>query len=240
LEFAQEISKELKKIPNAGRSERISTGLPIGFPQNQKPDKIEASNDRFLKCFVGHKGATQVFAGKPIHRGALNETGLVYIREKNKRLEITLSNEGLEFYEMPNPIIDGIHHINEDVITNEDGTKTWKPSPGNFFFKTNDEGSVESKAFYDEEKNFIMEKIIAKFPLENKIVNDIVSAMSAEQELDHRKIDNIISKLTDVDKDKIKIYRMATMGRLAEIGTVNWEIRKGNSGNAESFYSINK
>jgi len=31
---------------------------------------------------------------------------------------------------------------------------------------------------------------------------------------------------------------MATMGRLAEIGTVNWEIRKGNSGKAESFYSI--
>ena len=99
-------------------------------------------------------------------------------------------------------------------------------------------GSVESKAFSDKEKDFIMKKIIAKFPLENKIVNDIVSAMSTEQELDHHKIDDIISKLTDVDKDKIKIYRMATMGRLAEIGTVNWEIRKGNSGKAESFYSI--
>ena len=231
LEFAQEISNKLKKIKSkAGRSERISTGLPIGFPHNQLPDKIEASNERFLKCFVGHKGATQVFAGKPIHRGALNETGLVYIREKNKRLEITLSKEGFKFYEMKNPIIDGIHHINED----ENG----KPLPGNFLFKTNDEGSVESKAFSDEEKNFIMKKIIAKFPLENKIVNDILSAMSAEQELDHHKIDDIISKLTDVDKDKIKIYRMATMGRLAEIGTVNWEIRKGNSGKAESFYSI--
>ena len=230
LEFAQEISNKLKKIPNAGRSERISTGLPIGFPHNQSPDKIEASNERFLKCFVGHKGAPQVFEGISVQRGALNETGLVYIREKNKRLEITLSQEGFDFYEMKNPIIDGIHHINED----ENG----KPLPGNFFFKTNDEGSIEPKAFSDEEKNFIMKKIIAKFPLENKIVNDIVSAMSAEQELDHHKIDDIISKLTDVDKDKIKIYRMATMGRLAEIGTVNWEIRKGNSGKAESFYSI--
>ena len=240
LEFAQEISNKLKKIPNAGRSERISTGLPIGFPHNQSPDKIEASNERFLKCFVGHKGAPQVFAGKSVQRGALNETGLVYLRNNNGKLEITLSEEGFEFYEMKNPIIDGIHHINEDVITNEDGTKTWKPSPGNFLFKTNDEGFVEPKAFSDKEKNFIMKKIIAKFPLENKIVNDIVNAISADQELDHRKIDDIINKLTDVDKDKIKIYRMATMGRLAEIGTVNWEIRKGDSGKAESFYSINK
>ena len=240
LEFAQEISNKLKKIPNAGRSERISTGLPIGFPHNQSPDKIEASNERFLKCFVGHKGAPQVFAGKSVQRGALNETGLVYLRNNNGKLEITLSQEGFDFYEMKNPIIDGIHHINEDVITNEDGTKTWKPLPGNFFFKTNDEGSIEPKAFSDKEKNFIMEKIIAKFPLENKIVNDIVNAISADQELDHHEIDDIISKLTNVDKDKIKIYRMATMGRLAEIGKVNWEIKKGNSGKAESFYSINK
>jgi hypothetical protein len=133
---------------------------------------------------------------------------------------------------MPNPIIDGIHHINKDVND--------KPSPGNFLFKTNDEGSVESKAFFDKEKNFIRENIITKFPLEDKIVNDIVNAMSTNQELDHREIDDIISKLTDVDEDKIKIYRMATMGRLAEIGIVNWEIKKGKSGKAESFYSINK
>ena len=85
-----------------------------------------------------------------------------------------------------------------------------------------------------------MKKIITKFPLENKIVDGIVNAMSADQELDHREIDDIINKLTNVDKDKIKIYRMATMGRLAEIGKVNWEIKKGNSGKAESFYSINK
>ena len=241
LEFVQEISNKLKKInPKAGRGERISTGLPIGFPHNQSPDKIEASNERFLKCFVGHKGAPQVFGGKPIHRGALNETGLVYLRNNNGKLEITLSEDGFEFYKMKNPIIDGIHHINKDVIINEDGTETWNPSPGNFFFKTNDEGSVESKAFYDEEKNFIREKIITKFTLEDKIVDDIVSSMSAEQELDHHEIDDIISKLTDIDKDKIKIYRMATMGRLAEIGMVNWEIRKGDSGKAESFYSINK
>ena len=76
--------------------------------------------------------------------------------------------------------------------------------------------------------------------MEDKIVNDIVNAMSTNQELDHREIDDIISKLTDVDEDKIKIYRMATMGRLAEIGMVNWEIKKGKSGKAESFYSINK
>ena len=47
------------------------------------------------------------------------------------------------------------------------------------------------------------------------------------------------NKLSKEVQDKIKAYRMATMGRLAEIGVVDWKIRKGNSGNAESFYLIN-
>ena len=235
LEFAQEISNKLKKIKStAGRNERISTGLPIGYPHQKDPDKIKTSDVRFLKCFVGHKGATQVFAGKPVHRGALNETGLVYIREKNKKLEITLSKEGFEFYKMKNPIIDGIHDINEEN--------------GSFKFTTNDEDYVESKAFSNEEKNFIMKNIITKFPLEDKIVKNIVSDMSDGKERNHHEIDDIITKTVNEDEydklskeeqDKIKAYRMATMGRLAEIGVVDWKIRKGNSGNAESFYLIN-
>ena len=47
------------------------------------------------------------------------------------------------------------------------------------------------------------------------------------------------------DEEKVRFYRIATMGRLAEIDKVNWEIRPkeledGKKGNAESFYSINK
>ena len=68
------------------------------------------------------------------------------------------------------------------------------------------------------------------------------------------KIDTVIEKVLDtwmkknsglaeevnISLEKLAIYRMATMGRLAEIGMVNWEIKKGKSGKAESFYSINK
>ena len=47
------------------------------------------------------------------------------------------------------------------------------------------------------------------------------------------------------EEKKVGSYRIATMGRFAEIGKVNWEIRPkeledGKKGNAESFYSINK
>ena len=136
---------------------------------------------------------------------------------------------------MKNPIIDGIHDINEEN--------------GSFKFTTNDEDYVESKAFSNEEKNFIMKNIITKFPLEDKIVKGIVSDMSDGKERNHHEIDDIITKktgngdeynkLSKEVQDKIKAYRMATMGRLAEIGVVDWKIRKGNSGNAESFYLIN-
>ena len=43
----------------------------------------------------------------------------------------------------------------------------------------------------------------------------------------------------EFDEKKVSSYRIATMGRLAEIGKVNWEIKPGSSDHAESFYSIN-
>ena len=43
-----------------------------------------------------------------------------------------------------------------------------------------------------------------------------------------------LAEKVNISLEKLAIYRMATMGRLAEIGEVEWEII-----NRESFYSLN-
>ena len=244
LEFAQEISNKLKKInPKAGRGDRISTGLPIGFPHNQSPDKIEASNERFLKCFVGHKGAPQVFEGISVQRGALNETGLVYLRNNNGKLEITLSEDGFEFFKFENPVIKNIIIIKD---TNAKSPTFDKPT--GIDFNRNADGVIE-KIFSEDERKFIGNKIIPKFTLEKQIIDDIVTKIKKDGKVKAEVLDDVvedsiiewkkdnqdIAEKQKIDEKNKDVYRIATMGRLAEIGIVNWEIEEG-----ISFYSINK
>ena len=122
FELAQEFSSKLKAIKDKRgkdphRNKRISTGLPI---QYSSAKKTEASKERFFNCFVGPKLKSFLwinhsvkcntckkifgthdeehdFSGKLILNGALNEMGLVHIREQNGKLEITLSKNGFEF-----------------------------------------------------------------------------------------------------------------------------------------------
>ena len=125
------------------------------------------------------------------------------------------------------------------------------------------------KTFSDKEIEFIEKKIVSKFKLEKIIVEDVLDSMKNKSEVDTEHLDKVIKKtikkwigenktkafdekITTVkegnivfDEDKLRSYRIATMGRLAEIDKVIWEIRpkileEGKKGNAESFYSINK
>jgi hypothetical protein len=268
FELALEFSDKLKAIKdkrgkNPHRNKRISTGLPI---RHTTTKKTEASRERFFNCFIGPKlksfqwinnsvecntckkifGAHDEphdFSGKLVLSGALNEMGLVRIREQNGKLEITLSENGFEFYHYKNPIIDEIEVIKADK--------------GEIKFPMNVNNIIEKKVFSKEEKKFIVEKIISKFGLENEMRKAILALIKKEKgrvtntpegKEKKGKIDTEIEKVLDtwmnknsdlakkenISLDKLALYRMATMGRLAEIGEVEWEII-----NRESVYSIN-
>jgi hypothetical protein len=267
FELAQEFSDKLKAITDKRgkkphRNKRISTGLPIRHPEVAK---TEASKTRFFTCFVGPKlksfqwinnsikcntckkifgthDEEHDFSGKLVHSGALNEMGLVHIREQNGKLEITLSKKGFVFYHYKNPIIDEIEIIGDE---------------GKVEFPTGDSKIIENNIFSKEEKKFIMEEIISRFDLEKSICDAVLSLIKKEKgkvtntpasKEKMGKIDTVIKKVLDtwmeknsdlaeevnISLEKLAIYRMATMGRLAEIGKVEWEII-----NRESFYSLN-
>ena len=270
FELSLEFSNKLKEIKTAGkkvphRNERISTGLPIWHP---KAKKMESSKKRFFDCFVGPKlesfkwinhsvkctkcdkifgvhDELHDFTGKLVLSGALNEMGLVLIRERKGKLEITLSEDGFKFYNYKNPIIDKIKILDMDK--------------GRIAFQTNEKGVIDSKVFSPEERKFIKENIISKFKLEKTIVENVLDSMKQakkdpklEYPVKINQLDTVIENTIrywmgknsdfatgegiteDTIDTKKKLCRMATMGRLAEIGEVIWEIR-----DRESLYSIN-
>ena len=253
LEFSNKIKKIKEKGKNPARNIRISTALPISYTAiydedmkqlgknlQEKSEKDEMSRQRFFDCFIGPKETPLlrlIDAAEPegttVFSGALNETGLVHIRNNNGKLEITLSEHGFEFSSYDNPIINGIKIIDSDN--------------GEIEFPENVEGIIEKKPFSNEERKFIMNEIIPKFKLEKIIIENILQKIKNEHEVNTETLDEIIintvskwkteneerardEKLDEKNKDN---YRIATMGRLAEIGEVEWDIKEG-----KSIYSI--
>ena len=214
------------------------------------------------------KTAEQKNISSEVFSGALNETGLVHISDIEGHLEITLSELGFEFFAYDNPLIGGIKIscgvckacIDRCEFDCDEKTISGK---GKIIY------DLDKKTFSDKEIEFIEKKIVSKFKLEKIIVEDVLDSMKNKSEVDTEHLDKVIKKtikkwigenktkafdekITTVkegnivfDEDKLRSYRIATMGRLAEIDKVNWEIRPkilkdGKKGNAESFYSINK
>jgi len=247
------------------RNKRISTGLPISHPivygkEPEANEKDEKSKQRFLECFIGPRETSLLRSiddakkegnKKLVLSGALNETGLVHLQNNNGKLEITLSKDGFKFFDFPNPVINGMKIIDD--------------STGEIEFNKNDSDLIDKKIFSREESRFIQKTIIPRFRLEKKIIDDILDKIKDQKSgeintevLDGEKGVIAISikkwikdnqpkaeeekiepeNLEDFEK-KIKTYRMATMGRLAEIGVVNWDIKTVND-TAKSFYSISK
>ena len=182
-----------------------------------------------------------------VFSGALNETGLVHIQNNDGDLEITLSELGFEFFNLDNPLIDGI---------------TIDPKTGPRYDLDKKTNTITT-TFSNKEINFIEKKIISRFKLEKIIVKDVLDSLKNKSEVVAEHLDDVIKNTIEkwiiknkkvainekimtekdgrfvFDEKKADSYRIATMGRLAEIDKVNWKIKKGKSGNAESFYSLN-
>ena len=229
LDISLEFSNKLKKIKDEGknpkRNIRISTGLPIshtaiydedmkelGKNLREKSEKDEMSRQRFFDCFIGPKETPLlrlIDAAEPegttVFSGALNETGLVHIRNNNGKLEITLSEHGFEFSSYDNPIINGIKIIDSDN--------------GEIEFPENVEGIIEN----------ILQKIKNEYKVNTETLDEIIknTVIKWRTENEERARDE------KLDEKKKENYRIATMGRLAEIGEVEWDIKEG-----KSIYSI--
>ena len=110
----------------------------------------------------------------------------------------------------------------------------------------NVEGIIEKKIFSNEERKFIMNEIIPKFKLEKIIIENILQKIKNEHKVNTETLDEIITntvikwkteneerardeKIDEKNIKNLQTYRIATMGRLAEIDEVEWNIKDGKS-----------
>lgn len=223
--YAEQWSSRLRQYEedhDLVRNEKLSTGLPTplseiskarGFQKRKVESKIMASKIRFLEQFLGRP-----IKKDPPHdfKGACFDMALMGVRVEEKKCHVTLTDQGMEFALLENPIIDRDQY---------------------------------DHLFSSEEIDFIFNKIIPRFKLENTIVNKILNALY-EKELTSDEIDKIFEdeklhyyqKKKPIGKKEIAEFqkeivreRIATMGRLSEIRKVKWQI--DNYG--KSRYSLN-
>ena len=234
------------------RNKKLSTGLPLpppcGIKDNDKTrKKVDASKERFKNHFIGMK--TKVWTKRKNDDdkndwfdGALNAMGLAYFVAKQIGMEAK-SKGGKAKYE----IKVGLTKIGKDFWLED-----------NYVIENYKQSSWDN-AFYPKEVDFIMDKIIPKFPLEHIVIKNIMAELkkisdkkSGENYLGTDKIDELfhnpillwvcdkknekVGHYKDIAKEirksppNIAPWRAVTMGRLSELNWVEWDIGNKLSG----------
>jgi len=198
-----------KQIP---RNKKISVGLPIHPNELKKltrkrertkmQNKIESSKKRFVNQIVGkYSKKDQSFYGSCF------SMGLMAVKLSGTKVLVSLTELGKKFALIKNPL------INQQKFEN---------------------------AFSVEETKFIYKNIIPEFKLEQQITKNVIDELFNKGTLDSKKINTIFEEYKkqifefysndpdNLDEEKknpiIVQARVATMGRLSEIGMVEWEI----------------
>lgn len=225
LEISQRL-REYEEQHDLSRNQRLSTGLPTpiselnsvrGVRERRKiQSKIESSRKRFMEQFVGKK----IRINEQDHfKGSCFDMGLMAVKFSGNTTLVNLTRTGKEFALLCNPILDE---------------------------------QKKDMSLSTEESDFILKRIIPKFKLENIIVNRILREL-VKNKLSSEEINEIFkeekmmflkekgestAKIEEKTEEKtITQERVATMGRLSELGLVTWDIGR-NKG--PSTYTIKK
>jgi len=226
-EDAQRICKRIKEYEydkKLLRNQKISTGLPLHpietknikrITERRKiEDRIDNGKRRFKKQIIGNHTKKTVNGQISHHfEGGCFSMGLISVKVSNDQCYVTLSKLGLDLVKMKNPIL----HEKD--------------------FR---------QVFSQDEVNLIFHKIISEFPLEENITNIVMDLINQIPVVNYEKIHEIFMEHkeqifkfysknpehlnTDQKKRILDQARASTMGRLAELKIINWNINpKGKS-----------
>ena len=225
----------------------------------EKMNKFNSSKDRFQNHFVGMSEETwnKKQNSKPDQKSienkkpAKNENGIAYfdgalnamglanfvvekVGEKNDsfqyKIKVGLTPKGAEFYRKRNPVL--VNYMDR-------------------------RGHVDV-ALFPSESTFIKNDIIPKFSLEEMFVSKIEKELKGKtlgaKEIDSAFVTVVIDWLQKEEEKDVKSpwystingirsdesliipWRVATMGRLSEMGIVNWEIERKTGGSQFSLH----
>ncbi len=239
-DIAEEIAETLSKYERENdipRNLKKSTGLPKKGTAVQDNEKITMAQKRFKDQFVG-KVRKSRNTKKNHFEGALSALGLVYVFEENNEIFVSLTKLGKDFFLLDNSIIEGEYEKN-----------TFSKLESNFILeKLIPQRELEQK-FVDTaisvvkqfQKGSTIPRTLKKdyekitYALDDEIKKIAIEYIKNNPKvLELYNLNNLESN-SETAHRKITQWRLATMGRLAELKIVDWNINdKG-----DSEYSLN-
>ena len=217
-DIANEISEEIQRYEianNKKRNEKISTGLPkVG--EDDELERKARMQKRFKEQYVGKLRRNRK-TGQKHFEGALIALELIRIEEEDGELFISFTEKGRKFYLMDNPVINGDY----------------------------------SRPLSEEEQGFICGELLPNLRLEYRYMQTALRVIKEHKGKRNIKITDVLDReffvelrnyaqenpeekeyyefdvpqiMDDVWKKYIMGQRVATMGRMAELSLVKWEI----------------
>ena len=255
-DIAEEISSKLIQYETENdkkRSEKKSTGLPKPYLLEQITSAQAIKEKRYKDRYFGKITKSKELGS--IHLdGLLSALGLIKVFSKNKDVKITLTEMGKKFCLFENPVFKG--KIDESLSKDESECLSTKCIPQRplehkivrniiklvaetSHGKTPDMACDLNRDCFESINEFLKSNNLKKF--EAKIKREVMSKsekiIESNKEIDKRIADageneDEIRALKIMKKQTpIEAIRIATMGRISELGIVNWKINE--SGRSE-------
>ena len=239
-DIAEEIAGTLSRYERENdipRNLKKSTGLPKKGTAVQDNEKMAMAQKRFKDQFVG-KVRKSRNTKKDHFEGALSALGLVYVFKENNEIFISLTKLGKEFFLLDNSIIEGEYNKN-----------TFSKLESNFILNELIPQRELEQKFVDVailvvkqfQKGSTIPRTLKKdyekitHALDDEIKKTAIKYIKNNPKvLELYNLNNLESN-SETAQRKITQWRVATMGRLAELKIIDWNINdKG-----DSEYSLN-
>jgi len=232
--------KENKKT----REEKVSTGLPKPPIIGERKTKHELAAQRYRHRYFGRLRKNRE-TGEYFFEGLLSALELIQVFIKKKEVLLTLTDTGKKFYMLDNPIFSGAmapalsddegEFLSTKIISQRSLElkliqKAIKIIGTNHALGSN-MTDVLDEEFLETVKQFLKspEAGIFKEKIQKEIVDKTEELMRSNNQVEKQ-----LKKTNDASEEKklrdsikqtpIEACRIATMGRLTEIGVVDWKI----------------
>jgi len=236
-DIAEEIAEKLSKYENENnipRNKKTSTGLPKKGKEDLDEEKIAMAQKRFKDQFVG-KVRTKRGTNQKHFEGALSALGLVYAFEEDNNVFVSLTELGKKFFLIDNPVVEGDYEkgpltkqeadfILKELIPQRKLEQKFVETAISVIKRSSK--NVPSNEEDYEKISYILDVEIRETAIEYLKKNPKAKEM---YNLNHLEANN------ETTGRKISQWRLATMGRLAELRVVNWRINE----KGDSEYSLN-
>ncbi len=239
-DIVEEIAETLSKYENEHnipRNKKMSTGLPKKGSKDKDEEKIAMAQKRFKDQFVGKVRKSRRLESNHFE-GALSALGLIDAFEKDSKVYVSLTKLGKEFFLIDNPVMEGEYE--KGPLTKQESNFILKKlipqrELEQEFVKTAlsvvkrfQKGTAQPKVFKND-----FEKVT--YALNDEIRKTVIKYLKENPKAQEMYNLNHLDPKMEASERKITQWRLATMGRLAELKVVNWRINE----KGDSEYSLN-